>query len=151
MQKPRFITINSTRIAVQRWVRERDEITLSTIVRGEHLGHEVIALGSLDPVEIEVDEEKLSGVVQVVEHRVTGEGGTAVHRTELRIHLSHPAPSTATLTTDEKLDLILAEVRALRREVTLLRHQRAHGITTSPAGTQTLLDFDLPADDETVG
>ena len=149
MAKPRFVQlntrINTRRIAVQKWERTDDAIVLGTAVRGENLGQELLAQVENRPVSLHVDDEDYSGVAHVLDHRIAGEGGTAVHRITIRIALDGKAQAKvlSEMTTDEKLDLLIAEVAALRQEVAQLRKPQPMTNPAGPTGTQTLLDFDL--------
>lgn len=145
MAKPRFVQLNTHRIAVQKWERTDDTIVLGTAVRGENLGQELLAQVDNRPITLQVDDEHYSGTAQIQNHRVAGEGGTAVHRITIRIALEGMArvKSLAEMTTDEKLDLLITEVAALRQEVAHLREPQPRMNPAGPTGTQTLLDFDL--------
>ena len=145
MPKPRFVQLNSQRIAVQKWEHTEGEIILGTAVRGENLGRELVAQVENRPVVISVEDTEYTGVAEVLDHRIAGEGGTAVHRLTIRIVLDDTAQSqpASEMTVDEKLDHLIAEVAALRQEVAQLRKPQSMTNPAAPTGTQTLLDFDL--------
>lgn len=122
---------------------------MSTIVRGEHLGRDIVAEVQHGTVTLIVGEQTFLGTARVTDHRVTGAGTTAVHRIEIRIETDTSAPAAPEPSVDAKLDLILAELRAVRRELALLRGDRTAGqASILPPGTGTLLDFEIPIDDE---
>lgn len=149
MQNPGFVTLNNHRIKVQRWQDEPGVLSFSTIVRGEHLGRDVVAEVQRGTVTLIVGEHTFTGTARITDHRVTGAGPTAVHRIEIRMDTDTGAIDATEPTADAKLDLILAELRALRREIAILRGERASGQASMlPPGTGTLLDFEIPIDDE---
>lgn len=149
MQNPGFVTLNNHRIKVQRWHDEPGVISMSTIVRGEHLGHDIVTEVQQGSVTLVVGEHTFTGTARITEHRVTGAGTTAVHRIEIRVETETSALDADEPSTDARLDLILAELRALRHEIALLRGDRPSGQAAMlPPGTGTLLDFEIPIDDE---
>lgn len=152
MQIPGFVTLNSHRIKVQRWHQEHDVITFTTVIRGEHLGNELVAAMGSGQVNLVVSEDMvLTGSARLLDRHTSGAGPTAVHRLEIQFTIDASSNDTPVLTADQKLDAILTELRLLRREVEMLREPRAsspHGGITPPRGGATLLDFEIPIHDD---
>lgn len=152
MQNPGFVTLNGHRIKVQRWHQDAGVITFTTVIRGEHLGNNILAFMQMPAVSLALDDETtLSGSARLLDRRMSGAGATAVVRLEIQFTVEGGADAMIELTADQKLDAILAELRALRGEVAAMRGTRSltpeTGIAPPRPGT-TLLDFEIPIDDE---
>lgn len=152
MQNPGFITLNGHRIKIQRWHRDPDAITFTTVIRGEHLGNDLVAAVQLPQVHLVMDgDTTLTGSARILDRRVSGAGPTAVHRLEMLFTFDAATNEATTLSVDQKLDLILAELRALRREVEALHNPGApgpQGGIAPPSVGMTMLDFEIPVDEE---
>lgn len=152
MQNPGFITLNGHRIKAQRWHSDSHAITFTAVIHGENLANELVAAIDLPRAILTIDDEStLAGNARLLKQRGHGDGPTAVHRLEIEFIPEDSPSALVKLTADEKLDAILAELRALRREVNTLRGRQAPGIAggiAPPSGSSTLLDFKLPADGE---
>lgn len=141
MGDPAFVMLNLHRLKVQRWSRDAGEIAFTTVIRGEHLSNEIVAAIDAGPVEVVLDSgERIVGPARVTDRRASG----AVQR--LGIALTCVAEVVPALTVDEKLDAILAEVRALRAEVAALRGGGNRSV--APTGASTMLDFEIPTEGE---
>lgn len=147
MQKPGFVTLNNHRIKVQRWQDEPGVIAFTTVVRGEHLGQDIVDEVERGEISLVVEDQILTGLARVTDHRASGEGTNAVHRIQIRMETKPDGVTEVESAPDDKLDLILAELRLLRREVAALRGaQMASSETLSPPITGTMLDFEIPSD-----
>lgn len=149
MQNPAFVTLNNHRIKVQRWHRDSNAITFTTVIRGENLGDALVSVTEAGTVELGIDdEEPLTGSIKITDRRASGAGPTAVHRIEFHF-VPDQSASAPELSSEQKLDLILKELQTLRREVATLRGiqspQVQPGITPPRPGT-TMLDFEIPTD-----
>lgn len=152
MQNPGFVTLNGHRIKVQRWQQDADVLTFSTVIRGEHLGNDLITALQMSPITLALDEDRTyAGTARLLDRRTSGAGTTAVIRLEILFTIDQESAASAELSPDDKLDAILAEVRALRREVASLRTERQSltpsGMAPSRPGT-TMLDFEIPVEDD---
>lgn len=152
MNNPPFVTLNGHRIKVQRWQQNAGVMTFTTVIRGEHLGHDIVNAMQLPDVSLVLDDERaFTGSARLLDRRASGAGTTAVIRLEIQFTIDPDSGLVPELTQDEKLDAILAELRALRREVAALRtgspSQNATGIAPTRPGT-TLLDFEIPVEDD---
>lgn len=154
MQNPGFVTLGGHRIKVQRWQHEAGVMTFTTVIRGEHLGNDIVAVTRLPGVTLELDEgTSFTGTARLLDRRTSGAGPTAVVRMEIQFTVDADSVTTLELTTDEKLDAILAEVRAIRREVAALQvggSMPVSGGLAPPKPGTTLLDFEIPVDDDSV-
>lgn len=155
MQNPGFVSLNGHRIKVQRWQQNDGVLTFTTVIRGEHLGRDVVTATQLPQVSLVLDEDNsCTGAARLLDHRVSGAGSTAVVRLEIQFVVDAESGSAPELTSDQKLDAILTELRALRREVAALRDggspTSASAIAPNRPGT-TMLDFEIPIDEESEG
>lgn len=151
MQNPNFVSLNGHRIKVQRWQEDAGTFTFTSVIRGEHLGNDIVAAVQHPQITLALDDDiTLHGSARVLDRRVTGAGSTAVVRLEIRFDTDDADGLVMELTADQKLDAILAEVRALRREVDALRGRSAplRSGVAPPAPGKTLLDFEIPTEDE---
>lgn len=151
MQNPGFVTLNGHRIKVQRWHQESNAITFTTMIHGERMGSDIVNATKAHNVNLTIDEETtLVGSARLLDRRVSGAGPTAVLRLEIRFTVDGESPTSIELTPDQKLDAILTELRALRREVDLLRGRSPMpmGGVTPPAPGKTMIDFEIPAEED---
>lgn len=152
MQNPAFVALNGHRIKVQRWQEESGIISFTTVIRGEHLGNDLVSAVQSPVVTLEADSgTSLVGTARLLDRRCSGAGPTAVHRLEIRFVPDPASNAKIELSIDEKLDAIIAELRSLRREVQSLRLQqspRTSGGMSGPAAGTTMLDFEIPVDDD---
>ena len=146
MQKPDHISLNGLRVKVQNWDQRGERIAFTTVVHGEYLAERIISAVSADELKISLQEGRiLQGTGSILQKRSTGSGPTAVVRMEIELALESAKNNSAQISQDDKLDLILEEIRALRREIHALQRTPftpTSGITPPTAG-KTLLDFDL--------
>lgn len=152
MQNPGFVTLNGHRIKVQRWQKDAAVLTFSTVIRGEHLGNDVMSALHETPLTLVLDEDQTYiGSARLLDRRASGAGTTAVIRLEIQFTIDPGSPAITELSPEGKLDAILAEVRSLRREVASLRAEKqspmASGLAPTRPGT-TMLDFEIPVDDD---
>lgn len=150
MKNPTFVTLNGNRIKVQRWHQETNEITFTTVIHGEHLGNGIVNAVDEDRVSLTVDEDTtLAGTARILDRRISGAGPTAVVRLEIRFRVDGESPAPMELTADQKLDAILAELRALRKEVDALkgRSPMPMGGVTPPAPGRTMIDLEIPVEE----
>lgn len=149
MQKPTTLTLNGHRLSPGNWADESGKISFSTVIRGEHLGTNIVDSVNDKPASLRIDDDlPLEGTARIVEQRLSGSGPTAVMRLRIEFESEH-LKSAAELTVEESLAAILSEIRELRREVTLLRGSQSSTASPIPpprAGT-TLIDFAIPVDD----
>ena len=127
-------------------------MTFTTVIRGEHLGSDIVAAIQNPDITLAVDEDTvLSGSARLLDRRISGVGTTAVVRLEIQFTADGESGALVELTSDQKLDAILAEMRALRREVATLRGARAlaadGGAAQIRPGT-TMLDFEIPIEED---
>lgn len=151
MQNPGFVTLNGHRIKVQRWHQDDGAITFSTVIRGEHIGNTIVSAVQTSRVSLSIDEENtLAGTARLLDRRVSGAGPTAVVRLEIRFKADGESGPMGELTRDQKLDAILAELHALRQEIDALRGrpETPMGGITPPSPGKTLIDFEIPVDDD---
>lgn len=152
MRNPGFVTMNGHRIKVQRWHQDADAVTFTTVIHGENMGNDIVSAVNTPRVSLALDEDTtLAGTARLLDRRASGAGPTAVVRLEIRFTVDGESGSSVELTPDQKLDAILAELRALRREVDALRGKSSTmpmGSVTPPAPGKTMLDFEIPVEDE---
>lgn len=152
MQKPSFVTLGSHRLKAQRWQQNAGSITFTTVIRGENLGTDVVHAIGLPEITLAVDGDKtLTGSARLLDQRTTGVGTTAVVRLEIEFRMNAESKVQSSLTIDEKLAAILAEVQELRREVAALREPNRRRADTDPTLLRpgsTMLDFEIPLDSE---
>ena len=151
MQNPGFVTMNGHRIKVQRWHQDSDAITFTTVIHGEKMGNDIVAAVKAPRVSLAIDEDTtLAGIARLLDHRASGAGPTAVVRLEVRFTADGESGASVRLTADQKLDAILAELQALRREVDGLRGNSSMpmGGVTPPVPGKTMLDFEIPLDED---
>lgn len=151
MQNPGFVSLNGHQIKVQKWHQESHVITFSTVIRGEHIGNTIVAATKSERVSLAIDESStFVGTARLLDRRVSGAGPTAVMRLEVRVTVDADSGESLDLTQDQKLDVILAELRAIRHELDLLRGRSAVplGDALPPTPGKTMIDFEIPTDDE---
>lgn len=150
MRKPRFVGLNEHRLYPQNWQWDAGQILFDTVIRGENLGDEIVELMEYGTPTLTVDGKVFAGKGRITSHRTTGSGPTAVHRIEMTFESDRESPAADEGSIHQKLDDLLAEVRALRAEVNQSRSQSpdAKSVSRSPMGASTLLDFDIPTDSE---
>lgn len=153
MESPAFISLNGNKIKIQRWNIDGNVISFTTLIRGEHLGQDIVAAANLPSVQMNVDEHlQLDGQLRVLDRRTSGAGVTSALRLEMQFLIDAESMRKLELTTDQKLDAILQELKALRREVALLRGRPdpgSRGSIAPPRPGSTMLDFEIEMSDET--
>lgn len=150
MKNPGFVILNGHRIKVQRWHQELNSITFTTVIHGEYLGNDVVAEVETARVSLFIDEQTtLAGTARLLDRRASGAGPTAVVRLEIRFTVDGESAASIELTVDQKLDTILAELRALRHEVDQLRGRSPMpmGGVAPPAPGKTMIDFEIPLEE----
>lgn len=150
MKNPGFVTLNGHRIKVQRWHQELNSITFTTVIHGEYLGNDVVDAVETARVSLFIDEQTtLAGTARLLDRRASGAGPTAVVRLEIRFTVDGESAASIELTVDQKLDTILAELRALRHEVDQLRGRSPMpmGGVAPPAPGKTMIDFEIPLEE----
>lgn len=150
MQNPGYVTMNGLRIKVQRWQQELHVITFTTVIRGEQMANDIVATTAAEVVTLVVDDETtVTGRPRLLNRRASGVGPTAVVRLEIQFTVDGDTATSLELTQGQKLDAILAELRALRREVAILggRLPMSTENVTPPAPGKTMLDFEIPAEE----
>lgn len=152
MRNPGFVTLNGHRIKVQRWHQDSEAITFTSVIHGEKMGNDIVNAAKAARVSLAIDEDTtLAGTARLLDRRASGVGPTAVVRLEVRFTVDGESGSSVELTPDQKLDVILAELRALRREVDDMRGTSTSmpmGGITPPAPGKTMIDFEIPLDDD---
>lgn len=151
MQNPGFVTLNGHRIKVQRWHQENNALTFTTVIHGEQMGNDIVTAAEAARVSLSINEDTtLVGTARLLDRRASGAGPTAVARLEIRFVTDSESGSSIELTADQKLDVILAELRALRREVDSLRGPSPvpMGGVAPPAPGKTLIDLEIPTEDD---
>lgn len=148
MQKPRFVTLNTHRLAVQRWQQDANAVTFTTVIHGENIGNDIVAEVQNLPISLTIEDQIQHGSARITDRRISGAGPTAVHRIEIRFVPQDAVSTEAPTSIDQKLEAILTELRALRQEVDVLAGKSASAGTnpSAPSGAATLLDFDIPID-----
>lgn len=152
MDIPAFVSLNGHRIKVQRWQQQGNVISFTTLIRGEHLGKDIAAAANASSVDLDADgQTRLTGTLRILDQRTSGAGVTSALRLELQFTADVDSLQQMEITTDQKLDVILRELRQLRQEVALLRGTTRTGSRDSvvpPKPGTTMLDFEIPLEDD---
>jgi hypothetical protein len=152
MQNPEHVTLNGRQIKVQRWQDDSGTFSFTTLIRGEPLGNDLMATVQAPHLVLETDTGvRLTGCVRILRHRASGSGPAAIQRLEFEFTPDSPSSASLELTVDQKLDAILAELRALRGEVralSLRQSPQPPGKITPPTAGTKILDFEIPVDQE---
>lgn len=150
-QQPTMVTMNDVHVKVQQWRHNGDRISLTTLLRGTTAADDLLKQIQQDHLTVAWDDvEPVLARVERLNHQTAGEGAKTVHRIELTLMLEERESEPGERSIESRLDLILAELRALRLEVAELRGAKrssANTLTAPLAAGRTMLDFDLATED----
>lgn len=124
MEKPSYISVQGHPIKVQQWQIRDQDIAVTTIATGDRSAADILALIGQGTVAVGWEGmDAAEATVQLADHRVSGDGATAVHRIAFLMAADAFPRLQPQFTLAERFEMLLEEVDGLREQVVILQHR----------------------------